>query len=963
MSEPVAIVGMSVLFPGADSLEEYWRNLVTGTDAITDVPPNRWPPRYYDPELADHPNRVYCRRGGFVDDFAYFDPLPFGIMPGSVPDTEQDQLLTLRVAAAAIQDAGGADRLPDRDRVGVVLGRLGIAGMASMKFFARVMSPDDMARFLRELLPEISEDRIDQVRERITERMGPYHPENVIGLMSNLAASRIANRLDLRGTSYTVDAACASSLIAVDHAVAELSSGRLDAVVAGGTHHNHDISFWAVFSQLKALSQRQQIRPFDAEADGLLIGEGTGIVVLKRLSDAIGAGDRIHAVIRGVGVAGDGRAASLVNPGTAGQALAISRAWACAGLDPSAPDALGLLEAHGTGTQVGDAAEMTTLAEVFGPPQPGSAPVLGSVKSMIGHTMAAAGVAGLVKAALAVSRGVLLPTLYCDTPRPELVASRFRTISAALPWECDGPRRAAVNAFGFGGINAHVILEQPPDSARPRHRSPDPGPYGETAVVHEPEQIILLAGPDARAVARMLDADDRVVRAYGAAHGANRTRAGQRDGCRLGIVDPTGRRLAAARRIVAAGAAWRGGRDIWFSPRPLLNTARAKIAFVFPGLEAEFAPQIADVADHFGLAATELDTGGYSGYLASVILTGRVLHDVLERIGVKPDAVAGHSLGEWTAGIVAGLPDESKLDEQAETLLSPIAIRDDLLHAVIGEGAAAVAARLPDYPGVYVSHDNAPSQSVVCGPVRQVTRLIEECARQDVICRPLPYATGAHTPYLEPFVKELREFPDDSQPRSPRVPVWSSVIAAPLPTGAAERRELFFRQLVEPVRFRETMMAMHDDGFRVFLQVGTGQLASVIHETLRDTDHLTIPVNVSSRSGLAQLRRVATALWVEGGAPDLAALDSPGRAGKARHGRDLRMRLELGAEVITLGEGAGKLLGVGPDSGQEPESAIAALRTFADRSPAAGELAAVLEDTAASAVALLTAANHATEKN
>jgi len=941
MSEPVAIVGMSVLLPGAGSLEEYWRNLVSGTDAITDVPPNRWQPRYYDPELAEQPNRVYCRRGGFVDEFASFDPLPFGIMPGSVHDTEPDQLLALRVAAAAIEDAGGADRLPDRDRVGVVLGRLGIAGTASMKFFARVMSPDDMVRFLRELIPELSEERLRRVRDRVTERMGPYHPENIIGLMSNLAASRIANRLNLRGTSYTVDAACASSLIAVDHAISELSSGRLDAVVAGGTHHNHDISFWAVFSQLNALSQRQEIRPFDATADGLLIGEGTGIVVLKRLSDALRAGDRIHAVIRGVGVAGDGRAASLVNPGIAGQALAIRRAWAAAGLDPAAPDALGLLEAHGTATPVGDTAEINTVTEVFGPPRPGPAPVIGSVKSMVGHTMAAAGIAGLVKATLAVSRGVLLPTLHCDTPRRELQASRFRPIPDALPWEGNGPRRAAVNAFGFGGINAHVIVEQAPEPHRSPSRAAQPAAHNGTSVVREPEQVVLLAGPDTAAVARMLDADDRVVRAYGTAYGANP----RRGGCRLGLVDPTGQRLAAARRIVAVGAPWRGGRDIWFSPRPLLSTARGKVAFVFPGLEAEFSPQTADVVGHFGLEARELDPRDYAGYLASVMQAGWVLHDALERIGITPDGVAGHSLGEWTAGVVAGLGD--RFGDQAATLLNPIAIRDDLLHAVIGEGAPKVTARLSHYPGVYLSHDNAPSQSVVCGPGQQVTRLMEECRGQGVVCVPLPHATGAHTPYLEPFVSQLRGFEHRDRPRSPRVPVWSGVIAAPLPREAEERRELFFRQLLEPVRFRETMLAMHDDGFRVFLQVGPGQLASVIHETLRDLDHLAIPVNVSSRSGLGQLRRVATALWAEGGTPDLGVLE---KARVVKTGPGLPMRLELGTEVITLGEGADELLGKSAG-----HSAIAALQTFADRSPAAGELAAVLEDTAASAVAALTA--------
>ena len=256
------------------------------------MPPNRWGPERYDPEAGDQLTRMYCRRGGFVDEFAYFDPIPYGVMPASVPETEPDQLLALRVASAAIEDAGGADRLPDRDRVGVILGRLGIHGVASTRFDDRVRLGDHVCGFVREMIPELPDDRLDRLREMIAGTQGPYQPENVIGLMSNLSASRIANRLNLRGTAYNLDAACASSLIAVDHGVAELASGRLDTVLVGGVHHNHEVTFWAVFNQLRRCPARGEIRPFDASADGLLIGEGTGVVVLKRLSDAIRDGDR-----------------------------------------------------------------------------------------------------------------------------------------------------------------------------------------------------------------------------------------------------------------------------------------------------------------------------------------------------------------------------------------------------------------------------------------------------------------------------------------------------------------------------------------------------------------------------------------------------------------------------------------------------------------------------------------------
>ena len=1007
-TEPVAIVGMDVILPGAGSLEDYWRNLVGGVDAITDAPPSRLEPDLYNPDEADQPDRLYCRRGGFVDEFAYFDPVSYGIMPSSVPATEPEQLIALRVAAAAIEDAGGADRLPDRDRVGVILGRLGMSSMAHMRFYLRVRLGDQMRHLLRELLPDVSEDRLDLIRRKIGESLGAHQAESVIGLMPNLTASRIANRLNLRGPSYTIDAACASSLVSVDHGIAELASGRLDMVLAGGVHHNHDAALWSVFTQLSALSRRGEIRPFDASADGLLIGEGTGVVVLKRLSDAVRDGDRIHAVIRGIGTSSDGRSASLVNPETAGQVVAVRRAWAAAGLDPGAPDALGLLEAHGTATPVGDAAELATMAEVFGPPQEGAPPVIGSVKSMIGHTMPAAGVAGLVKAALAVSRGTLLPTLHCDAPRPELARTRFEPIAAARPWDSAGPRRAAVNAFGFGGINAHLILEQPPDAPRPGGRATPPTPAASAAQVQEPDQVVLLAAPDSAALARALDADDQAIRAYGAARAAGRPPG---PGPRLGIVDPTGPRLAVARKVVAAGAPWRGGRDVWFSPRPLLSDGagqrqdqqrdqrQGQIAFVFPGLEAELSHSADDVAAHFGLGSTEVGGEDFSGRFIQVMHLSWLLHDALGRIGVTPDVVAGHSMGEWTAGLVAGLVDESMLGQYAATLFDPAWERQDLMHVVVGAGAEAIAGQLGQYPGVALSHDNAPVQSVVSGPAEQVTRLMADLAQQNMLCQPLPFATGVHTPHLAPLAERLRPLVYQQEARPARITVWSATTAAPLPDDADQRREVFLRQLVEPVRFRATITAMHEAGVRAFLQVGSGQLASLISENLRDRDHLTIPVNVGFRTGLAQLRRVATALWTEGYAPDLSALDPAGVSQKApsqtapsqtapspaalspeaapqearpapaagRKGRALNMRLELGSDWVSLGEGASELLGPGRAGAGGPatggSAALTRLHQLGGGSAATTELAALLEDTAGAAVAVLSAVENTAAEN
>jgi acyl transferase domain-containing protein len=1027
-TEPVAIVGMDVLLPGSGSLDHYWRNLADGVDAIKEAPEHRVERRFLEPDKADKPNRIYCYRGGFVDEFAEFDPMSYGVMPASIPATEPEQLIALKVAAGAIKDAGGMDRLPDREKVGVILGRLGQSGIAHMKFYARVRLSDQICTLLRELLPGVAEDKFDEIHQRINTSLGPYQPEGVIGLMPNLTASRVANRLDLRGPAYTLDAACASSLIALDHGIAELSSGRLDMVLCGGVHHNHDVAFWSVFTQIRALSREQQIRPFDVKADGLLIGEGTAIVAIKRLSDALRDGDRIHAVIRGIGTSSDGRAASLVNPETAGQIVAVRRAWAAAGLDPLAPDALGLLEAHGTGTPVGDAAEIATMADVFGPRQEHFSPVIGSVKSMIGHTMPAAGAAGLIKATLALEKGMLLPTLHCDEPRPELAGSRFRPISQAEPWPEDVPRRAAVNAFGFGGINAHVIIEQAPEPAKRRRAAPAATPAAAAATapaaklpvtaqaqVSEPDQMVLLAAPDTVALARLLDAEDHEVRAHDSAEAASA--AG--NGPRLAVVDPTTERLSAARKVVGAGGAWRGGRDIWFSPQPMLTGGAGRIAFVFPGLEAELSNTMDDVIDHFGLTVgTPVDTGeaDFSARFIETMRLGWLLHDALGHIGVAPDAVAGHSLGEWTAGLIAGLVDESMLGDYATLLFNPVFQRQDLHHAVIGTSADTLGSQLVRYPGVQVSLDNAPAQCVVCGPAEQVERLIEDLSQRNVLCRPLPFATGMHTPYMEPYLEPLRPLVDVQQVGTPRMQVWSSALAAPIPTDQAEQRELFYRQLVEPVRFRATVAAMHDAGIRAFLQVGPGQVASLIADNLRGKDHLAIGVNVEFRSGLSQLRRVAAALWTEGHTPDLAALDPAARgtfsqvtaaapadatqraqqadddmaldapspahdagpvaagagpaqaaaepAAAAKAAGKLAVMLDLGSPPINMGDDPGTLLSsdvvsvktaLAKGIATAPANAVGSLSTFANRSSASVELAALLEDTASAAVAVLSA--------
>ncbi|MBO0822144.1 MAG: polyketide synthase, partial [Nocardiopsaceae bacterium] len=317
----VAIVGMGAVFPGAGDAPAFWRNIQAGTDAITEVPPDRWDPSVYcGPEAG--PDRFYTSRGGFLGEEAEFDPAPFGIMPASVDGTEPDQLLMLRAAAEALDDHGS---LPgDRERVGVIIGRGGYLTAAFSRLDTRVRTVHQLTAVLEDLVPGLAPERLAAIREAFTDRLAAdsggsgrgtgSSGTDAIGLVPNFAASRLANRFDLRGPAYTVDAACASSLVAVDHAVRELATGRCDAVLAGGVHTCHHPTLWSVFTRLRAISPGGVIRPLSASADGTLLSEGTCAVLLKRLADARAAGDRIYAVIRGVGISSDGRATSMMNP-------------------------------------------------------------------------------------------------------------------------------------------------------------------------------------------------------------------------------------------------------------------------------------------------------------------------------------------------------------------------------------------------------------------------------------------------------------------------------------------------------------------------------------------------------------------------------------------------------------------------------------------------------------------------
>ncbi|MEV5906946.1 acyltransferase domain-containing protein, partial [Streptomyces sp. NPDC052127] len=468
--------------------------------------------------------------------------------------------------------------------------------------------------------------------------------------------------------------------------------------------------------------------------------------------------------------------------------------------------------------------------------------------------------------------------------------------------------------------------------------------------------------------AALLDADDDTVRATGLAPSHPHPDAGP---ARLGIVDPTAKRLALARRAVGKRRAWHGRSDVWFRPGPLLGAEAGGPAFLFPGLEGDFTPQVDDVAAHFGLPAPSVGggrTGDVGRHGFGVVAVGRLLDAALRRTGIVPAAVAGHSVGEWTAMATAGLYSGDEVDAfMADFDPDSVAV-PGLAFGAIGASAERVLAALRDggrtTAGLVLSHDNAPGQSMVCGPEAAVEEFVRAFRARGVLSQVLPFRSGFHTPMLEPHLGPIEEAADRFRLHPPHTPLWSGTTAAPFPEDEAGIRSLFVRHLLEPVRFRQLTEALYAAGHRVYVQVGPGQLGSLVGDTLGGRDHLVVAANSPHRTGLAQLRRVATALWTAGAAvaPSLGPSPapsfglSPAPVATARAARP-PVRLDLGGALVSL---APQRLTALRAELRAPVRAAGAvgpspLDALAAGSPMAAELSALLHETADTAAALMTA--------
>ena len=897
----IAIVGMACRFPGAGDLFAYWENILGGVDATSDVPADRWDPAVFFDPTSKANDRVACRRGGYLDSPIPFDPASHGIMPNAVDGGEPEQFLVLQTAQAALADAGLVEGIPDGRRVEVIVGRGNYFNRGNLTRLQHGRIAAQTLAILESLHPEWTEADREAVRLDLKGSLPPFGPATVPGQLTNATAGRVANRLDLAGASYVVDAASASSLVALDLGARALAEGRSDLSIVGGVYLEADVDFPLVFRQLGAMSRSGVTKPFASDADGMLSGEGVGVVVLKRRGDAERDGDRIYAVLQGVGIASDGRGLGLASPSARGHARAIRRAYRAGGMDPAT---VALIEGHGLGVPAADRAELRAIRAIFPPSRRGRR-VLGAASSMIGHAMPAAGMAGLIKAALSLHHRVLPPTLHADRPHPliDREDSPVTLNPTARPWvhgDPASPRRAGVNAFGFAGINAHAILEEHPDSA-------DAGASPGALLRWDGEAILLAAGDRPGLIDRCRALLDWLrnrpdARLKDLAFTLN---TGTLDGpVRLGLVAKSlgelSERLEAA--LVKLGdpacRSIRDARGLYFWERPEGTVAR--LAFLFPGEGSQYPGMLADLCPHFPEVRTLFDTSDRiaresgaaswpsehlfgagtdvdpalwsAGVAVNVVLSAQwAIYQLLSRLGLRADAVVGHSSGELLALAAAGVLEVDRTFERKLGELGSIFGRLETsgtlptarLVAIAADRSKVESAILEDR--VEVAMDNCPHQVVIAGEPAAVEEVVGRLRGRGVVCEDLPFARAYHTPGFAPALGPIEAFFASLDPRSPRVPIYSCAIEGRMPDEPEGIRRLAVDQWTRAVGFRRTVEAMHADGLNVFVDVGArGNLAGFVEDTLRGQPAFAVAANLPRRSGLMQLNHLVASLFARG---------------------------------------------------------------------------------------------------
>jgi acyl transferase domain-containing protein/acyl carrier protein len=875
--DPIAVIGIGCRFPGAENPKAFWNLLCEGVDAITEVPPDRWDARaFYDPDPAT-PGKMNTRWGGFLDDVAQFDAQFFGISPREAERMDPQQRLLLEVSWEALEDAGLA---PERMR-----------GTKTAVFIG--VSTDDYGRLL--------------MRDALA--IDAY---SGTGNAFSIAANRLSYFFDFRGPSIAVDTACSSSLVAVHLACQSLRTGESDLALAGGVNLILTPDLNITFSQARMMASDGRCKAFDERANGYVRGEGCGVVALKRLSQSIRDGDRVLALVRGTAVNQDGRSNGLTAPNGAAQEAVIRQALYNAGVSPAD---ISYVEAHGTGTSLGDPIEFDSLKSVL---MSGRTPdqicLLGSVKTNIGHLEAAAGIAGLIKVVLSLKYNVIPPVIHFKrlNPRISFDETTFLIPTKVCPWPVEkATRLAGVSSFGFGGVNAHAILENPPHQVnkplRPNgHRilltlpeealprlavEADPSvaveegePPGAVLCLSakSPEALRQLAGRYAQYLDEHPDlsvADLCYTANTGRAQFAHRLAGFGRSGPELS------RQLRAYAEGAAAGGLFSGTAE---------NQQPPKIAFLFTGQGAQYIGmgrglyewnrQFREALNRCDqLLRGELDKpllkviypeAGDESLLDQTAYTQPALFafeyalaQVWRGYGVEPGAVLGHSVGDYVGACLAGV---FSLEEG----LKLIAARGRLMQvlpeggvmAAVGTGVEQVKLALNGYEKeLGLAAINGPEQVVISGARGAVREVCERLAEGGIESHYLSVSHAFHSPLVEPIREEFGRLAGAMTFQSPGLRMISNVTGEAVETGASVGESYWSRQLREPVQFARGMESLRREGYEIFVEVGpSGTLLSLGRNCVREEGLQWIPTLRKGKEDWEQLQEGLTRLWVRG---------------------------------------------------------------------------------------------------
>ena len=904
-NRPIAIVGMSALFPDAPNLHQFWDNIVNKIDSIIDVPSSRWNIEdYYDLD-AETPDKTYCKRGGFIPDID-FNPLEFGIPPNILEVTDVTQLLGLLVAKSAMEDAGyGNTSDKVLDATGVILGVT-----AGMKLLGSLVSRLQYPVWEKVLLRSgISGSDTEKIIEKMKKAYVRWEENSFPGLLGNVIAGRIANRLNLGGTNCTVDAACASSLSAMKMAISDLLEYRSDMMIAGGVDADNSPLMYMCFSKTPAFTKGDNPRPFDDNSGGVMIGEGMGMVVLKRLEDAERDGDSIYAVIKGIGTSSDGKFKSIYAPRSGGQAKALRRAYADADIERLS---IGLLEAHGTGTIAGDAAEFDGLKEVFTEDAPAKSGypdfqhiALGSIKSQIGHTKAAAGIAGLIKTTLALHHKILPPTINIERPSEKLGIEKtpFYLNTEARPWITDGEqRRAGVSAFGFGGTNFHFVLEE--------FNSTHSGAFR----MHKTPATVFLSAATPKELAKVCSALLAELETVGADMRHRKLLESSRENsipkkhARLGFVTESLANTVEMLGQAISSLESKTDKTEWnvkgISYRQQALETKGKVVALFSGQGSQYMNMGKELFLNFPSM-----TGPYSALdklftektdksaastkpLSDLVFPIAVFNDeeqeiqqgqlqrteiaqpaiggisaglfrIMRDAGLQTDFSAGHSFGELTALWAAGVIAEEDYYKLAYARGQAMAAPDDpnfdagSMLAVMGK-VEKLEADIAEFPDVVMANLNSKKQVVLAGPTAAILKAHDALKEKKYTVVKLPVSAAFHTPLVghsqKPFAKAIREVKFNK----PQIPVYSNSTAKAYPADAKTIQKQLESHILNSVRFREEIENIHQDGGRIFIEFGPKNvLTKLVYNILADKEYTAVALNENPKKDSDLLLREA----------------------------------------------------------------------------------------------------------